>query len=320
LSIVIHFPFWLGDCLMSFPFAHELSQKYKDQKIIAVIEPALKALVEKLNPSFEIWAYSKSQRKELTAALKKEKPQKCYLLTNSIGSYLPYIKARIPKRIGHGSRFTRFLLSKSFYEPSKKVSQGLKNLKLLEDYRGSELNKIIDAKVDTNSKPHLLLFPGAKYGPAKKWHAKSYANVINILIEENWNITIMGTADEIEDAEEITSLLVNSAKVENLCGKLKMNDLIDYFETKSNLIALANDSGAFHLLSACGVPSLGLYFSTSSNATPPAFGRFEFINADIACKPCFARECPHKHYNCRDTIHVDDVTQQLKLLAKELNL
>ncbi len=306
---------------MSFPFAHGLAQQHPDEKIIAVVDPSLVPLVKKLNSKFEIWAFNKSQRKELHLALKKERPTSCYLLTNSFGSYLPYIKAGIPNRIGHGGRFTRFFLTHSHYHSNKDISQGEMNLKLLSTEPYETLTKIIEPKINASEAPHLLVFPGAKYGHAKKWHTKAYADVINAVHEKNWKITIMGTPDEKEDAQAILKSVNQSKEVENLCGSLKMAELIDWLAEHENLIALANDSGAFHLLSSCGIPSLGMYFSTSSTATPPAFGPFEVVNAEIECKPCFARECPLKHYKCRDTITAESISKRLfSLCEKAFNI
>jgi heptosyltransferase II len=318
LSKVIHFPFWLGDCLMSFPFAHGLAQQNPDEKIIAVVDPSLVALVEKLNSKFVIWPFSKNQRNELYLALKKERPSSCYLLTNSFGSYLPYIKAGIRNRIGHGGRFTRLFLTQSHFHSNKELSQGVMNLGLLSSEPYEPLTNILQTKINHTGKPHLLVFPGAKYGPAKKWNIQSYAEVIDAAIDKKWKISLMGTPDEKQDAEEILKVVKDDKQVENLCGSLKMAELINWLEEHENLIALANDSGAFHLLSSCGIPSLGLYFSTSSTATPPAFGPFEVLNADIECKPCFARECPLKHYNCRDTVTSESVSQKLFLLSDKI--
>jgi heptosyltransferase II len=301
---------------MSFPFADALAQQQPNERIIAVVEPVLSPLIKKLNSSFIIWEYKKNQRTELLKALKAESPERCYLLTNSFGSYLPYLRAGVPKRIGHGGKFTRFLLTDSRYYPDKSIAQGVRNCSLLEDKAYQPLKKIVSLKIDASKKTHLIVFPGAKYGPAKKWSAEAYASVIDRAIEKEWKVSLLGTNEEIADAEAILKTTVSKSKINNLCGSMNLGQLLGFLESSENCIALANDSGAFHLLSACGVPSLGLYFSTSSTATPPAFGPFEAMNADIDCKPCFARECPLKHYQCRDSITAQAVMENLIAMEK----
>ena len=160
-------------------------------------------------------------------------------------------------------------------------------------------------------KPYLMVFPGAKYGPAKQWDANSYASIINMALNKGWEVGLYGTKDESEIGHEIAKSL--KGNVPTYFGTHNLKALMDHIETLNNPICLANDSGAMHFLSACGVPTLGMYFSTSAKNTPPAFGKYKILEADIACRPCYKRTCPLEHYDCRKKITIrqvwDEITQ-----------
>lgn len=296
---------------MSFPFAHALSEQNKDETIIAVVDPANAILVKKLNSNFIIWEYKKDERQDLYLALKKERPKSCYLLTNSLGSYIPYIKAGVPKRIGHGGFWTRFLLNSGVYYSDKSIAQGKRNLSLLGLESSSTPNLITLKSLNHNSKKHLLIFPGAKYGPAKQWNLKDYAKVAELALKDGHRVSLMGTPAEKEDCLKILSMCEDSDAITDLSGTMNLQQMLDWLEQQENLFCLANDSGAFHLLSACGVPSIGMYFSTSDIATPPAYGPFKTVLADIPCRPCFKRTCPLGHYQCREKIIPTNVFKTL---------
>ena len=83
-----------------------------------------------------------------------------------------------------------------------------------------------------------------------------------------------------------------------------------------NPLVLANDSGAMHLMAATGIPTLGLYFSTSVANTPPAFGPAVTLEAEMVCRPCYARECPKGHYGCREKLTPELIFEQLIDLLK----
>ena len=283
---------------MALPIAHAWCEHYSGQRLIAVIDPSLEVLLRRANLPLEIWVVSKKERERLAQLLKIHRPSTAFIMTNSLGSLWPYFKSRVPQRIGFGGKLTRYLLTQRGCRSLLSLPQGERWFSLLKlEAQSSKIPYLIQSQRSLNHLPQLLVFPGAKYGPAKQWDMASYAEFIGCCQQKGWEVILMGTPAEKEDAEKIQQYLKQPVK--NLCGSLNISALLDYISTLPRPVVLANDSGAMHLLAACGVPTLGLYFSTSARNTPPAFGPYRVLEAQVPCRPCYARQCPYQHYQCR---------------------
>jgi heptosyltransferase-2 len=313
---ILHFPFWLGDAIMALPFAHAWERFHDRESTILVIDPSLEEVLKRSQLTSERWLLKKNQRKELAGRLAQRTPNSVTLLTNSWGSYWPYVKTRVPNRIGFGGKWTKWFLTQRGEEEFRKLPQGERWFRLLKpEHRLEQVPYLSKLECSSAKISELLVFPGAKYGPAKQWDHGSYADVIKLAQLEGWKVSIMGTPEEQKDAEGIMSHL--DAPVENACGKYKIGELLDRLKDLEGPVALANDSGAMHLLAAAGVPTLGLYFSTSSLNTPPAYGVYKCLEADIGCRPCYGRVCPKGHYDCRRQFEPKEVLRELKGLWKK---
>ncbi len=310
---VVHFPFWLGDFIMALPLARAFAAKHAGDRLVGVLDASLAPLLQRSGLPIEPWAFGKRQRRALLTRLRRERPAEVVLLTNSLGSIWPYFLARVPERRGFGSRFSRRLLTRPC-AMDMNLPQGERNLALIEFPAGdSKPTPLARVPVDRGTPPFLMIFPGAQYGPAKFWGAERFAAVGQLAMEHGWQVGVFGSSGDAAEAKAVSGKLGHRRCVD-YSGTLSLEGLLQFMERTTNPIALTNDSGALHLCAAAGVPSAGLYLSTNARRTPPAFGSFKLIEADIECRPCYRRQCPFGHYQCRERLEPARIFAELEAL------
>ncbi|MGA2150271.1 MAG: glycosyltransferase family 9 protein, partial [Bryobacteraceae bacterium] len=58
---------------------------------------------------------------------------------------------------------------------------------------------------------------------------------------------------------------------------------------------LCNDSGAMHVASALGVPTIAVFGATDDVTTGPTGSHALVVREHAECSPCLLRECPIDH-------------------------
>lgn len=164
----------------------------------------------------------------------------------------------------------------------------------------------------------LLLFglnPGAEYGPAKRWPRERFvAAAIELQRRTNCQWWIFGgKADESlasAIAAEITAAKAGPPdSVRNLAGQTSLRELCAAL--KACAVLITNDTGPMHVAAAVGTPVVVPFGSTSPEFTGPGLPgdpRHRLIRAQVACSPCFLRECPID-FRCMNGISHEDVVK-----------
>ena len=152
----------------------------------------------------------------------------------------------------------------------------------------------------------MAFAPGAEFGPAKKWPAGHYAELAAKLVGEGKRVWLFGSASDAPDCEAIAS---GNPAIVNLAGKTSLLDAIDLIALTEAMIC--NDSGLMHVACALGVPTVGIFGSTSPAFTPPLGVRARTVKLDLDCSPCFERTCPLGHLDCLKRISPDTVREAL---------
>jgi ADP-heptose:LPS heptosyltransferase len=100
---------------------------------------------------------------------------------------------------------------------------------------------------------------------------------------------LLGGPDEISLASKVMREL-HGLEALNLAGKTSLRDLIAIFPECD--AAFGPDSGPMHIAAAVGCPIVSLWGATSSKRSAPWGFDDLAITGEIACHPCYLRNCP----------------------------
>ena len=146
------------------------------------------------------------------------------------------------------------------------------------------------------SRPVVAMMPGAEYGPAKQWPEKHYRELAVLLIENGYQVWVIGSNKEKGLGEFITDDL--GQRGFSLCGKTELVDTVDLLSCAEQVVT--NDSGLMHVAAAVGVKLNVIYGSSTPEYTPPLTSdeKMNILYEALSCSPCFKRECPLGHTDC----------------------
>src|SRR5579884_3972936 len=104
--------------------------------------------------------------------------------------------------------------------------------------------------------------PGAAYGGAKRWPAERFAQAAALLAREaEASVAVFGSAAE----RALCELVARETGGVNFAGRTSLRDFVDM--TAACRLFLTNDSGAMHIASASGVPTVTVFGPTDEDAT-----------------------------------------------------
>lgn len=313
-KILIIGPSWLGDMVM----AHSLIQVLVSNGAsdITVMAPSWCLAVTEHMPEITHRIVLPIQHGELALRrryqIAKEIQPHCYdvaiVLPNSFKSGLIPFLARIPTRIGWlgESRWgllndVRKLIKKDFPLMISRFAQlGVPSEQLPIDAPWPRLTvndtevKKTQSDFGWQDKPTLALCPGAEYGPSKRWPVSHFISLAQRYLEKNWQVVLLGSPKEMDLAESIQSACENRCL--NLIGITNINQAVNILSAVD--VAVCNDSGLMHVASALGKKVIAIYGSTPPQLAPPLSKTANIMYQNLACSPCFKRECPLEHYNC----------------------
>jgi len=249
------------------------------------------------------------------AELREGKFGSAVLLPNSLRSAAEAWQAGIPQRIGYARGGRSLLLTNAIPAPARnpaRMHQRYYYLDLVTAIGGpsdASLPKLRKEPTIVAGYRGLVLAicPGAEYGPAKRWPVENFVAVAkHFAATRKAKIVLLGAPTDVPVAEEFAKLL---PEADNQVGKTTLTQFIAALV--SARLVLCNDSGAMHLASALGVPTLAVFGSTEPQLTGPMGARSRALRHHVPCSPCFLRECPID-FRCMKSI-----TSQTAIAAAE---
>lgn len=126
------------------------------------------------------------------------------------------------------------------------------------------------------TRPFVLLVPGASaHRPEKRWPAERFNEVARFLDEAGYDVVVIGGPQE----NPLARIIAKGAKgVRDLTGRTDFAQ-IAALGAKA-VLAIGNDTGPLHLITAAGAPSIALFSSASDPDLCAPRGHVAIIRAD----------------------------------------
>jgi heptosyltransferase II len=313
-NILVRSPNWLGDACMAAPAIHAIKAGRPDLHLTILSPAKLAALwqeipevdqVLEIPPGGSPWHVARLLKKTRTfdAAI---------LLPNSVRSALEVWLAGVPRRIGRPIHRGGWLLNQTMSHP-RQIHPTLhqsEELLLMIQTLGAPALPPRQPRTTPTGPLRIGLCPGAEYGPAKRWPLERYREVME-RISKDHDLTwvIVGTAREAPLGGELAREF--NGKVENLCGKTTLPELIA--QLKGFHLLLTNDTGTMHLADLLGVPVVAIFGSTEPDLTGPTgitTPPHRVLRRKVECSPCFLRKCPID-FRCMNELSAGMVAEAL---------
>jgi heptosyltransferase-2 len=325
VKIVVRAPNWVGDAILALPAVDSLAAHFPGAEItiaaadwvreIFAPEPGRRAVLA-LPP-----VKSLSGLNAAAGLLRDGGFDLAVLLTNSLGSALPFAKARIPERWGYRRDGRGPLLTRAVKPPDPQAEPrhhlyyyldlltglGLATvapdlrLRVPDEERAAARAALAAEGLEAGRR--LAVFnPGASYGPAKRWPAERFAALADRLAaEKGVRVVLTGAANEAGIVAEVAAAM--KTRPLNLAGRTTLRRLLAVIAEAA--LFVSNDTGPMHMANALRVPVVAVFGPTEPRATAPFHPPAWVLKKDAPCGPCLYRKCPFDH-RCMTAIGPDE--------------
>ena len=210
--------------------------------------------------------------------------------------------AGIPNRIGYSRDGRGFLLTRAVRVPKRGeiprherfyYLELLRRAGLIQSLPAGDITITPQTSVRDRKKRIIGISPGAAYGSAKRWLPERFAEAAAELASARGAaLVLFGSRAERELCDQIEQLLIGY-DVKNVAGQTTLEQFIE-LAARCELF-VTNDSGAMHIASALGVPTIAIFGATDDAATGPTGPKARVVRETVECSPCLLRECPIDH-------------------------
>ncbi|TMI05154.1 MAG: lipopolysaccharide heptosyltransferase II [Betaproteobacteria bacterium] len=322
--ILIVAPSWVGDAILS------------ETPVAVLRAPLGEPIVDVLAPPWCAPVYARmrgigrivdnplghgelglGRRRALAREIRARAYTRAFILPNSFKSALIPWFAGIPRRIGYAGEGRRALLTETRRLDRTASPRLVDRFVALAVPKGrliptppapvlvpnaANAAAAMRALKLSTHRPIAIFCPGAEYGPAKRWPAEHFIALARRLLEEGYAVWLLGSPNDQAAALPIAAAIPG---VRDLTGRTDLGTAIDLLSLAS--VVVSNDSGLMHAAAAVGRPLVALFGSSSPDYTPPLSPLAQIAKIDIACSPCFQRECPLGHFKCMRELDVEVV-------------
>jgi len=330
LKILIVAPSWIGDAVLAQPLFRRLRERHRELVLDVLAPPWTRGLFARMpeidsgiDHPFDHGEFALRRRYALGRSLAAQRYDQAIVLPNSYKSALIPWFAGIPLRTGFVGEARWGLLNDARRLDKQALALMVERYALLAEAAGGTIKRPLAAaqlKVDRAQRavtlrqlglaprrPVAALCPGAEYGPAKRWPPDYFAELARKLAAAGCEVWLVGSIQDAPICEAIAQ--AGGSDCINLCGRTTLTEAIDLLSCATLIVS--NDSGLMHVAAALDKPLTAIYGSSSPAFTPPLSARAQIVKLDLACSPCFRRECPLGHFNCMRQLTPQDVWKRI---------
>ncbi len=310
---------WLGDAVMSLPALREIGRIFPHADLSVVARPWVADLYRRetcIDRVIPYTAKSLSDKRRFARSLRERRFDAAILLQNAFDAALLAWLAGIPERIGYNRDGRGLLLTRRIRVPEAGeiprherfyYLELLRRAGMMERFPDSaaiRLDGIDDARESGTahmqalgaSPPAVGISPGAAYGNAKRWLPERFAEAALAGAPGGppGSVLVFGSASERDLCEQVADPLRRAGvDAHNLAGQTTLREFIDL--AAACRLYLTNDSGAMHVASALGVPTVAIFGATDDTTTGPTGPLVRVVREHAECSPCLLRDCPIDH-------------------------
>jgi heptosyltransferase II len=329
-QILIVAPAWVGDMVMAQSLFIRLKQQ-NPQCYLDIIAPRwtlpLATRMPEITKMIEMPLVRGKlgiiERIQLGKNLRQYYYKQAILLPNTWKSALTPFFADIPKRTGYVGEMRYGLLNDIRRLDKHCLPQTVQRFVALAGEKGVTLPQCPQPRLNVSQEQKtavlerfqlttmpkiLVLCAGAEYGEAKRWSVAHFAAVARQKRAENWQVWLLGSPHDKTTTAQINAL--TAGQCVDLAGKTTLVEAVDLLASAT--VVVSNDSGLMHVAAALDKPLIALYGSSDPLFTPPLNPRAKIITLNLACSPCFKRECPLGHTRCLTEIIPKQVLQEIE--------
>ncbi|MBM3725653.1 MAG: lipopolysaccharide heptosyltransferase II [Acidobacteria bacterium] len=333
---------WVGDAVMSLPALRALRERFPRARISILAMPWVADLYAREPFCDEMIPWTAPRgwcglAAKWTAGRDLAGPHfDCaVILPNSFDSALPAFLARIPVRIGYNRDGRGWMLTHAIPPPAPGAIPAHQSFYYLELLRRAGLTGALPSEIVIRlaSAPEsaaagvprlesaglgrevLGVSPGAAFGSAKRWLPERFAAAASqVSLARGFSVALFGSRDERELCERVRVMLAERGHaVHNFAGETTLRQFIEMAAACQAF--LTNDSGAMHIASALGIPTVTVFGATDHVATGPTGPLARIVRQPVECSPCLLRECPIDH-RCMTGVPADRVARTTLDLLK----
>ena len=319
--ILIRATNWVGDAIMSLPALLAVRRRFPDARITLLARPWVAgiygaAVADDVVPYDAPRGWRGTGDKlRLAGQLRAERFDCAILLQNAFEAAAIAYAARIPRRIGYGRDARGWLLTDPVPVPAPNeiprhqcyyYLELLRRAGILNDLPAVEAIRIpgAEARRDAGKLRFAELgftgavvgvSPGAAYGGAKRWLPERFVeSACEAARALGAAVAVFGSGEEAALSEQVAALCRDRATTaRSFAGATSIEEFVSL--AAACAVFLTNDSGAMHIASALGVPTVAVFGATDDIATGPTGALARVVRESVECSPCLLRECPIDH-------------------------